>query len=566
MAPSPVRAGGMPVFDGANYKNTFWSSLKNAITAGSTVSTAASNLALQINKYVLEPIAFVTSGNLIRSITAGVLDFVNGKTSGTGQSQFVQDVLGHTQRLGDTQANSFFIQFGKNSNSPFATAIRSSLQRNYYEETSLAGFFASNRNTLPQFSRNPEAFLAGDWSQGGVGAWLALTTQPQNNPYVLHMRAQAKLSSLVQEKTAARLQELAWGGGFLSWCGSGASATTPDLEGQGPASTNNDAQTLGDLESQGPSSANTSAPTSPDLKSQEPLTPNGTNPGDPCVKKDGTPGTIQTPGSTIKASLDKALGLNSDKVVEMGNVSAQINGILSNIGTVMNTVNFASQILGSASLSSATAGLAGGSSGQGRYPYLDASGPSPYGVSTEDVIETTTSNPSTNGQQLLENAADYEAAWVTIKGAATTAEAAVRSLKDALGTRTCKEKDYQVDAAVLQGVLDQKIAPVFARAAAASVTAAEARTFVAQLQAKAASTDPLVREAYLRDIQAIQTVAPTTAQTAEAQQDALLGGSTTATPEGSLEVTEGPLADRLKLIADNAKALERTCLLPFRGF
>src|SRR3989344_3024319 len=76
----------------------------------------------------------------------------------------------------------------------------------------------------------------------------------------------------------------------------------------------------------------------------------GINPGDPCTNTaDGTPGTIKTPGSVIVATLNKALGSQTDSILRMGNVGPQITSVLRDIGTIMSTVNFATELLGGSS-------------------------------------------------------------------------------------------------------------------------------------------------------------------------------------------------------------------------
>src|SRR3989344_571627 len=66
--------------------------IKSTISAALDVTNTAANVAMQINAYVLQPLAFILSGNLLKLITAGVLAFVIGKTNGTGIPQFVVDV------------------------------------------------------------------------------------------------------------------------------------------------------------------------------------------------------------------------------------------------------------------------------------------------------------------------------------------------------------------------------------------------------------------------------------------------------------------------------------------
>ena len=342
---APQRAhADLPVIDFANVVQTTktaiestFTAVKSAITAASSVTSAAANYALMIDKYVFEPIAFVMSGNLLKSITAGVLDFVMGKTNGTGQPQFVTDLRGHLTSVSDAQAIAFFASFGKNSNSPFAAAITSSLRTNYYQQTSLAGFYAQNQCTLSKVSSNVNAFLAGNWSQGGAAAWMALTTQPQNNPYLLQERAQTELSVLTANAVSSRLTELSWGQGFLSWCSGGSNSSAV---GQSCSDFANGSDCPGELVCvQGGTSGKGTCqvPTAAQSDAVSQAT---------CVNKDGTPGTIQTPGSTIKGYLDKALGSNIDKLANLGSLASSVDGILGNVATVMQTLDYATQLFG----------------------------------------------------------------------------------------------------------------------------------------------------------------------------------------------------------------------------
>ena len=116
-------------------------------------------------------------------------------------------------------------------------------------------------------------------------------------------------------------------------------------------------------------------------------------PGDPCTKPDGSEGRIQTPGSIIKSYLSKALGSDIDKLAGMGDIAASINGIMSNIGTVMSTVNAATSLFGGSG-----SGISD-FSGSGGYtsPFQDYLSSSAYmGLSAIDVgpIHATTEVPA----------------------------------------------------------------------------------------------------------------------------------------------------------------------------
>lgn len=159
----------------------------------------------------------------LQDLTFRTINWINGNGSGSGRS-FVPNLSVHLQAVGDTVASAFLKQVAAGFQSPFDITIAASLRNQYLQQTSVAGFFSQYRSTLSQFSPNVNSFLAGNWSQGGVSAWLALTTQPQNNPYLLY---QAAANQLATQEAAAQTntrQDLLQSGGFLSFCPPGATS------------------------------------------------------------------------------------------------------------------------------------------------------------------------------------------------------------------------------------------------------------------------------------------------------------------------------------------------------
>lgn len=505
------------------------SSIKNTLTAISTYTSAAADVAQEINTFVLQPLAFVLSGNLLRFITAYVLDFVIGETNGTGIPQFVQDVQGNLQLVGDIQANAFFIQFGRNSNSPFAGAITSSLRSNYLWNTSSAGFFAANRNTLGLYSPNPNAFLDGDWSQGGVGAWFALTTQNQNNPYTFYQASQSHLASVVVGAVSARLEELGWGQGFLSWCGATEEGATQDEEGF--------------------------------FNENEEFVFEGVNPGDACKKRDGTWGTIKTPGTAIKAMLDNVLDSTREKLVGIGALAREVNNILGDVATVMGTINFAAELLGG----SDSGGLfgVGQSSGTNSISPLSQYRNSPgyWGITDSSVLQNAETLPVSESD-MLSRATQYEAAWNTIRSAANSASTTVASL-ESVCTDIAARNPNGASAATAQAsaartALLTEIAPVLAQADAAAATAATARSAAQRVQGDRDSLLAGAGGAYSAGLQALQSMPPTALDVSSAQQETHAFGTARAIPTGSLVVSGGSIIDRMSLLSTNAVALKTT--------
>jgi hypothetical protein len=496
--------------------------IKSTLSTVLEASTEAAVVAQYINTYYLQPLAFIMSGNLMKLLTASVLDFVIGKTNGTGAPQFVQDLNGNLQRVGDIQANAFFVQFGRNSNSPFASAISSSLRTNYLWNTSSAGFFAQNRNTMSQYSPNVNSFLNGDWSQGGVGAWFALTTQTQNNPYTFYQASQSHLASVVASAQEARRAVLDWSQGFLSWCGASEVDTTASNDGT-------------EME--------------------------GINPGDACTNADGTPGTIKTPGSTIKATLDKVLGGTQDKLVQIGSLAKEVNGILGNVATVLGTVQFASDILGGSN----SGGLFGVGQTSATNPtsrLLQYQSPGYLGV-TESQVNKNAATLPVSGPDMLSRVAQYESSWNSIRGAANSASTTVASLASFCTTASNSQSDYPdfLSASATQAsearlAITTQIAPIFAQADVAFATITTARAMVQKIQIELNSGSVGVGSAYATDVITLQTMSPSASDVSMVQQEVQAFNMATAIPSGSLTVSGGSIIDRMSLISTNAEALK----------
>ena len=812
VAPQSAHAIGtaVTVVGGPGDSADILSSIKNAASYVLDISNTAANVAKQIKSYVLDPIAFVVSGNLLKSITSSILGFVGGK-NGTGKPLYVQNLQGYLQNVGDVQAYNFLGQFSRNSNSPFAGAISSSLRNNYLQDTSLAGFFAANKNTLGQASSNPSGFLAGNWSLGGVAAWFSLTTQCQNNPYCFFYTSQNQMARSVQGATSAKLAQLNWGQGFLSWCGSAGglagaggaggstggvggtgetddtgagggtdyggvscpdgtenvgsggcarlaedgipgyyvlpndyscspgttfnrdyggceadgvisvpndangnpayaagSAAAQDFDGSGdayngkpdtatvddgtakfstagknlsattdltrlnsilneaskslPASyrvvvtsaqrgggggsahdfgsavdikiigPNGAISNRGDISATGVykdlaiaaynaqqtlypelgtktlrwggcfdtsagsgvkdgmhydltgktrpqgrycssglsglASAKTSLVPQNSLVASAYTAPSGgssgrvgqvlaatigteavsapsagvsgnassVRPGDPCTKSDGTEGTIQTPGSIIKAFLTKALGSNIDKLAQVGDISASISGIMSNIGTVMRTVDLATSLFGGSS------GGLSGFSGNSSYdsPFADyLNSPAYLGTTVQDIASNA-SALGMSGTDLAGRAGAYGAAWATIGNTANAAAASLTTLANSCPTQ----------AGAAGSALSGAVKPVQDQAAAAAATVVAAR----ELSDKVASEGAAGDSAYATDVAALASARPTAGDIVTAEHEATAPGLAEASPVGSLQVGGGTIADRMNLIKANADA------------
>jgi hypothetical protein len=608
---------------GTTAVKTTLSAILEGLTQVNTFLTQIATYAQWVNTFVLQPLAFILSGNLMKALTAGVLNFVIGKANGTGIPQFAVNVQKSLQTLADAKNRAFISQVGL-SGSPFSSSIAGALNTNYLTRSSLAGFWRANLNTLRASApgipatANIPAYLSGNWLAGGIGAWFALTTQPQNNPYMFYQTAQSQLESVIGSgsggATGSRLAELSWGSGFMSWCSASDDATKSANVANTAlqaceancSSSSNPVSCFTKCERDNPSAAGT----------------NGVNVGDACTKSDGTAGTVQTPGSTIKATLDKVLGGQQDKLVMMGNIGSQINGILSAVGTIMNTVNLAQNILGGGSsgglLNSGpqiaaysptrdesgnfTSGYFGATNAQINADAAAATAAAQAAAAASAATASSTgalesAKQTIGALDMTARATLYKTSWGTIGAAAGTAQTDVTSLQTfcsaaattaalalidptpggfadsgyayPYGTDPATVHSVFVDAARAQAVSAQDmiasfIAPILTQAANAPQVADAAIAMDAKVQSELASGSA----SYAADLQTLKSMSPTVNETAQAQQDSQVIGIATANPTGSLSIVPNSstnyasVVSNLNLLSANSKTLQTTVCNP----
>jgi hypothetical protein len=475
-----------------------------ALASGNAINgnTSASTYASCINTFVITPLIRAAIRALIQKLTASVITWINGG-NGTGQPSYVQNLPNNLQNVGDNQALAFLNQFRSNSNSPFAAAITSSLATNYLQNTSNAGFFAANQDTLVNVTgsqANETSYLNGNWQQGGISAWFALTTQPQNNPYALYQNSQNQLASGVTGAQNTQLSQLSWANGFLSWCG-------PQVQG-----------------------SNTRV---------------GTAPGNTCQNSNGTPGSIQTPGTVIAGYANQALVQNGfQQLISASDLDSALNAIVS---ALLN------QVLGGV----------GGLFGASQNTSNNANG----SLTSQLQNYSTGSNASvsTTLQTALTQTAEYSTSWQTIAAAANAASTAATSLGNYCaaeagtpGASATFIAAANAEATAAQTAITNEIAPVLAQANSASTVAATSQTMIQKVENDQTSgVNPAA------DLQTLSTMPPSTTDVNNALQNAQQSGAgATAAPAGSLTVSGGTTVDEMDLIATNAATLKSSVCTP----
>ena len=159
----------------------------------------------------------------------------------------------------------------------------------------LANAASSSANAIANAPSGLDAFTAGDFSQGGWPAFMAMLSEPQNNPYSAYLMAQTELAQKQAAKANSINKDLDRSGGFLSW------QDCKSVDSETGAEAVND-----------PSSG--------------------------VTQKLGAGGEVsyqncktQTPGSVISSSLTKSLGGGQDELVQANDINAIINAAMAQL-------------------------------------------------------------------------------------------------------------------------------------------------------------------------------------------------------------------------------------------
>ncbi len=540
LAPRPAHAQ-WAVFDLANTIQATISAIANPTTAEATTWQ-------QLKASVLDPLARVLAQAVLKSITASVVDSINGKN---GSPQFVKNLPGNLQSVSDRVGLSFIAQFTSTNNSPFAAAIGSALKTNYLQQTSLAGFFAANQCTLAKASPNPSRFVAGDWSQGGAAAWFALTTQDTNNPYAIYQATAGKLGSLANTAVTNQKQTIAQNNGFLSWCDSndlsGGSAVPSTKNIQPPNIVIDNGTNSNQTSScpsgttvtangcQGPSTCPAGYTPSADGASCNPSAAaaqvNQANVGKTCVNADGTPGTVTTPGSVIHDQLTKVVGSPIDDLISVHDFDQMVDTVLSALATkVVSTGLSALSSSGGGTNSSATQQITS---------------------STDSNLSSIASSANSMAQTAITQLATYTSHWKTIQSAAQIASTNLQALASSCPMQTTNA----------QTALQTIVNPVLAQAQTAFTEASTTGALALQVEADTTALqngNTGASGALTADTQALAVAPPSTTDLATAQANATESNAATSTPAGSLNVSGGTTIDQMNLLAKNAQTCSAT--------
>jgi hypothetical protein len=475
LAPQKVDAGGLPVFDYLN-------SIINTISQKANLATAVATGGNFTISNVLNPIAWAVAKSALQTIVKSTVNSINKGPNGTpGYATNLNTLM---QQVGDTAANNFISQLSTNSSikSPFQTSVATAVGNNYLQSSGSNGFFNSNPYTLNKVATNDTAFLGGNFSQGGFMALASAFSNPANNPYGAAELATMGLNSQVANAQSVQKQELTYGQGFLASRGSCNKTTTGGSTAQ-TASANSAASALtSTLTSLTSLSANSTCQSSP----------------------------IQTPGSTIKASLDKSLGSGIDTLVNAHTFDEIVSSILSQLVNQVITSGLSGTSQPTTTTVPATATTPATTTNVPSY--FDQTDTSTAGVNSQ----LSTSFVSTISGQITQ-LQQFQTNWTTINNAALAANASLS---------TCGSGPYT------QNLITTEVQPVLQQAAtelqAASSGISSLQSIQQQLNTASSSTDPTdalanVSTAYTNEL----AVLPSASDISYAQNQSIDTGTTT---------------------------------------
>ncbi len=188
----------------------------------SSATSAFATYSLEFKAFVLDTLATTLAKQLIRSLTASVVNWINSGFEGS--PSFVTNPGSFFLDVADQITGAFLAKAGGPLTelcSPFSIDIRIALAFKYHPNIqkkytcTLGAIIKNSKNAVQGASIN--GFTAGDFRQGGWPAFVSLTTQPQNNVYGAYFEADSELSLRVAKAQLQQKDEIGAGRGFLSW-------------------------------------------------------------------------------------------------------------------------------------------------------------------------------------------------------------------------------------------------------------------------------------------------------------------------------------------------------------
>ncbi len=182
--------------------------------------------------FTLDKLATMAAKQVLHQITGSVIEWINSGFKGS--PAFLNNPGAFFLDAADQVTGAFLAGNGPLSSlcSPFAIDIRLSLalsQTSFASQryTCTLGKIIEAQKNGPEIIVNGQVvkssqnsmdgFLRGDFNQGGWPAFIALTTETQNNPYGAFFSAHGDLSARINARQNVIRADLQLGQGFMSW-------------------------------------------------------------------------------------------------------------------------------------------------------------------------------------------------------------------------------------------------------------------------------------------------------------------------------------------------------------
>lgn len=200
---------GVPTYD-ANLQQMVGDIKAQQKTQGETLnrvdkSTSSDNK----NNTCLNSIGKAVIKTIVDKMTVSIVNWIN--TGNSGDSFFVKNPSQYFKDIAKNQILSFGEELKDSAKYPFAKNFMLNAANSFNNTFQQNAQYSLNKTLNGQ----QESFF-NDFSQGGWGAWDALTQNPANNPLGFAIMASNELQARIANKTTEKTQELTQSGGFLN--------------------------------------------------------------------------------------------------------------------------------------------------------------------------------------------------------------------------------------------------------------------------------------------------------------------------------------------------------------
>ncbi|MFA6315483.1 MAG: hypothetical protein WC648_03915 [Candidatus Paceibacterota bacterium] len=301
-----------------------------------------------LKEFVLDKAAVAIANQVLQRMTASVVGWINSGFEGS--PAFLQNPEGFFLDVADQVTGEFLLGSPLSALcSPISIDIRLSLALSQTEM--LQNRYTCTLNKIIQAQKNgpditingevvnssgaTDDFTNGNFYAGGWDAFMALTTEPQNNPSGAFLMAESDLNVAISEKKIAIKADLQMGNGFMSW------EKCKDVTAQANAGAYDKEDQLFKSGNQTVNTGKTDLNKNTSLKSK--VDKNGNVTYQDCQ--------VQTPGSVIGGTLQRQLNVPADKLVLVKTISDSIDAIMGALVNQMLTQGLASLSKGGSSVS-----------------------------------------------------------------------------------------------------------------------------------------------------------------------------------------------------------------------